>query len=322
MRRVAVQFMALAWLTALETLRQPTCLLLASAAVAIAALLPVVTSHTLGETHRMVADSVLALQFVFGMLLGGVAASQTLSGEIRRGTAAAVLSKPVNREVFFLAKFAGLALVILVFSGLLIAAGLLGIRATAEPFWINWWAELPLLLALPVAFALAGGVNFLTRRPFLADAFLFLVGTMAVAFLISGLVDADGRPIPFLSGYDPRFAPVGALIAMALLVLTGLAMALATRLETVPTLAVLSILLLAGMVSDHLVGRAAQTHAVAGVFYALLPNWQHFWLADSLYEEVPVPPAYFARAGLYALFYLLGTLGLGMVSFRHTEIKA
>lgn len=324
MRRIVHQYAALASLTALEILRQPVTLLIFSTALAGMALLPAVTTHTLGESQKMIADSTLALHFFLGVLLAGLASCHTLTSEIRRGTAASVLSKPVDRAVFILAKFAGVAAVMLLFSSLCAAGSILATRAASDAYAIDWRAAAPLLAAVPLAYAAAGLVNYLTRRPFAADAIVALVMATAAAFALTAWL---GHRAHAPAGEGAAFfvwslLPVNALVAMALLVLAALALALATRLDVVPVVSICSVVFLAGLMSDYLLGRHAATSAWAASAYAILPNWQHFWLVDAVNAGQAVPLRYLAGAGLYALLYLSGILLLGIVSFRHTEVKS
>jgi hypothetical protein len=122
------QFIALARLTALEAIRQPVFLLLMAAAVFFMALLPLITAHTMGEGERMVRDSALALYFVTGLVLGSYLACAALQHEIRRGTVAAILAKPVGRTLLFCAKFAGVAAVMVLFATALTITTLLATR--------------------------------------------------------------------------------------------------------------------------------------------------------------------------------------------------
>ena len=73
--------------------------------------------------------------------------------------------------------------------------------------------------------------------------------------------------------------------------------------------------------SDYLFGRNAAASRVSAFFYRILPNWQHFWVSDAFSGGGTVPVIYVLNAGFYALMYLAGILCLGMLLFRHTEMK-
>jgi hypothetical protein len=106
------------------------------------------------------------------------------------------------------------------------------------------------------------------------------------------------------------------------LVLAAIALALITRLDLVPTLAVCTVIFLAGLMTDYLLGHAAKTSYLAAFAYNLIPNWEHFWLADALAGDGTIPWLYVGRVTVYAIFYLIGTLSLGMLSFRNVETEA
>ena len=82
------------------------------------------------------------------------------------------------------------------------------------------------------------------------------------------------------------------------------------------------VVFLAGLVSDYVFGRNAANHPLALVLHRILPNWQHFWMADALSGQETIPWTYVAVASGYALLYLAGVLCLGMLVFRNTEVRA
>ena len=315
------QFGAIAGLTALETIRQPICFILVVSCISLIAILPILTTHTLNESQRMVRDSALALHFVTGLVLGAYAACASINHEIRRGTVSAILSKPVGRDLFFLSKYAGIALVMVMFSAATVLATLLSDRTAATAYRPDWWSQLALLAAIVLALAVAGLVNYFLHRPYVSNASVFLLIGLAVAFVATSFVDKTGARVAFGSEVNWGLVPAGALITMAILVLTAVAVSLATRLDVVPTVTICSVVFLLGLMSDYLFGRFADTHVVASLLYTVTPNWQHFWGADALARE-GIPFAYLASAGAYGLFYLAGILCLGMVAFRNMEVRA
>ena len=306
------RFLAIAGLTTLEALRQPFLLLLTASCVVAITLMPVLLMHTMGEATKLVQDSALALHFVCGLLLGGYAASAALGREIRRGTLTAVLSKPVERGTFFLAKFAGVAGVLALFS---IATGITTLLAghLAED---QYSSETTLSICLYIvpfaAFILAGILNYALHRPFVSTAFVLVVVFLAGVFVFAVLS----------GGVAWRLLPASVLVSLATLVLAGIALVLITRLDLVPTLAVCTVIFLVGLMTDYLLGRAAETSWLAALAYKLIPDWQHFWLADALTGEGTIPWRYVGRVVIYATFYLIGSLTLGILSFRNVETKA
>jgi ABC-type transport system involved in multi-copper enzyme maturation permease subunit len=322
MRLASNQFVAVARLTALEIAREPVALVLATSGMFFIALLPALVNYTMGETQKLIRDSALALHFVGGLVLGSYAACSSLTQEIRRGTVSAVLSKPVDRGLFFLAKFAGVAAVMVLFSAGMAGVTLLSARMATEPYTLDWWACGPLLAAMALSYVAAALRNYFTQRPFVSSAFGFFLVAVLAGFVFTSFLDEQGHLTSFGAKVPWNILPASLLVTLAILVLTGVAVSLATRLHTVPTLSICSVVFLIGLMSDYLFGRAAEEHLLAAGLYGLIPNWQHFWVVDALSGGGTIPWGYVGQVAVYAVLYLAGVLGLGLLAFRHMEVRA
>ena len=324
------QFLVLTALTVLEVVRRPICLLLTATCVLLTAATPMMLLHQFGEEGKLARDSGLAFHFIFGLFVAGIAACSSLSREMHSGTAAAVLSKPISRGVFFLAKFAGLVVVIMAFSTCTAAVTLLSERV-AERFEsaeglvgyiIDWRTGRTLLAAPFVAFFVAGILNYAIRRPFESTAFGLLLVSLLVMFLISGFFDRAGHlSARFDFAVEWRIVPAFFVASLGLAVLSTIALLLSTRLSTVPTLTICVLIFLVGLLSDYVFGRHVDHSAVASFLYRIVPNWQHFWMADALNREGSVPLVYVTRAASYATVYSVAFLCFGVLSFRCAEVK-
>ena len=323
------QFAAMAGLAAMEAWRQPIFVLLTTTAVALTTLCPLLMLFHFGEEGKLARDSGLAFQFLFGLLVAVHGACRTLSGEMGEGTASAVLSKPVGRAAFFLAKFAGLVAVLCLFSLCTGLATLLSARisekfsASAGLFgYVTDWQTDNMLLAAP-CLALAGAalLNYLKRRPFGSTASALLLVAVLAVLIIAGFFDRSGMPARYDLQVHWRLVPASALVLLALVVLAAFTLGLSTRFGPVPTLAFSLGIFALGLISDHLFGRAAAGSAPAAVLYALLPNWQHFWVSDGLDNGGAIPAGYVLRAAAYAATCAAGALCLGVLSFRHADMK-
>ena len=72
---------------------------------------------------------------------------------------------------------------------------------------------------------------------------------------------------------------------------------------------------------EYVLGRLADRFVLADTLYRLTPNWQHFWVADALNGGGSVPWPYTAMAALYAAAWSTGLLGIGLLSFRNTDMR-
>jgi len=320
------QFIVIARLTALEAIRQPICLLLLTTCVVVIALFPFIITHTLEDTEKLVRDSALATHLLVGLVLGSYTACAALVREIDRGTGSSLLSKPVNREIFFLAKYSGVALVMLAFS---ICAGIATVISTRigryydSTYLFDWRAALPLLAAVLLAYAMGGHANFHRRRPFNSVTFVALELCLLLALAWNALVSPAGTFGSAPSANLPlEVLPASLLVTLAIFVLAAIAVSLAPRFETVPTLCICSVVLMLGLLSDYFFGEAALAgHPAAVVAYYLIPNWQHFWVVDALTGDNAIAFSYVGTVALYALVYGGGMLILGALLFRRMELR-
>src|SRR5438445_8171348 len=102
------QFITIATNAFMELVRQPVFLLLMSTSVIFQIVLATPYYFAFGDEPKLVKNSTLAVMLLSGLLGAVLSASASLAREIRTGTALAVLSKPVGRAHFLLAKYVGL----------------------------------------------------------------------------------------------------------------------------------------------------------------------------------------------------------------------
>jgi len=308
----------------MELIRQPVFLLLMTASVLFEIFLAVPYYFAFGDEPKLVADSTLAVMLLSGLLGAVLSASASLARELRTGTALAVMSKPIRRSQFFLAKYAGLVAALT----LLTYVNLVGVILAS---WMSFDAygstNLPALVifggAVLLAYALAGFSNFFLRRPFVSDAVLALVAlTTLAAGLIFRFVQ-QRESLGVLAHVDWRLVPAGLLILFALWILAALALACSTRLDTMPTLVICSAFFLIGLVSDYFFGaRAEAGQWWASTLYTIVPNWQLFWLADALnMGKSTFHWAYVGKAFAYVVAYAGATLAVGATLFEERELS-
>ncbi|GDY22923.1 hypothetical protein LBMAG56_42700 [Verrucomicrobiota bacterium] len=307
----------------MELVRQPVFLLLMSVSASFIVFLAAVPYFGFGDDPKLVKDSTLAIMLLSGLFGAIISASSSVAHEIRTGTALAVLSKPVGRAQFLLAKYFGLAAALTLLTYVNLVATLLASRMAFDAYGDADLIGLAIFFgALVLAYALAGFTNYFLRRTFMSDAVIFTVVMMTVAFFVINCFDKEGKWQEFAKGVDWRMVPVSLLILFALWILAALALACSTRFEIVPTLTVCSALFLLGLMSDYLFGRRADAGSWwATVCYTVIPNWQLFWLADALEPGKEIPWVYVAKAGAYLVAYLVAALSLALVLFEDRELK-
>jgi ABC-2 type transport system permease protein len=253
------QFITIANNAFMELVRQPVFLLLMTSSVVFEIFLATPFYFAFGDEPKLVKNSTLAVMLLAGLLGSVLSASASLAREIRTGTALAVLSKPIGRAQFLIAKYVGLmgALTVITYVNLL--GALLASRMAFDAYGsTDLFAVGVFTLSLLVAYLLGGFSNFYLRRPFVSDAVFCVLAMVTVAFVIINFYTKQVQPQAFATGVDWRLIPAGVLILFALWILAALALACSTRLDMVPTLAICSAIFMMGTMSDYLFGRRAE----------------------------------------------------------------
>jgi len=253
------QFVTIASNAFMELVRQPIFLLLMTTSVVFEIFLATPYYFAFGDEPKLVKNSTLAVMLLAGLLGAVLSASASLAREIRTGTALAVLSKPVGRTQFLLAKYAGLVLALALLTYVNLLGVLLASRMAFDAYGsTDLFAVGIFMLGIVLAYLLGGFSNYFLRRPFVSDAVFGLLLMVTLAFIIISFYDKEGKPQAFATGVDWRLIPAGVLILFALWILAGLALACSTRLDVIPTLAICSAIFLLGLMSDYLFGQRSE----------------------------------------------------------------
>jgi ABC-type transport system involved in multi-copper enzyme maturation permease subunit len=318
------QFFTIAINAFMELIRQPIFLLLMTGSVLFEIFLAVPYYFAFGDEPKLVDNSVLAVMLLSGLFGAVLSASSSLAREIRSGTALAVLSKPVGRAQFLLAKFAGLAAALLLLTYVNMIGVLLASRMAFDAYGKT---DLPAIGifggGILLAYALAGFSNFFLRRTFVSDAvFAMLVFTTLAAFLVFQFT-TQKESLGTMATVNWNLLPAAILILFALWILAAVALACSTRFDTIPTLAICSAIFLVGLMSDYFFGiRAEAGNWWASTLYSVIPNWQLFWLADAIESgKNTFQWDYVGKAFAYMICYAGAALAVGAALFEERELS-
>ena len=318
------QFLTIAVNAFMELVRQPIFLLLLTGSVLFELFLAVPYYFAFGDEPKLVENSVLAVTLLSGLFGAVLSASASLARELRTGTALAVLSKPVGRAQFLLAKFAGLAAALTLLTYVNMVGVLLASRMAFDAYGSTDVSALGIFGGgIIFAYALAGFSNFFLRRPFVSDAVLcLLVMTTLAAFVIFEFT-SQKQSLGVAATVDWRLVPAGILILFALWILAAVALACSTRFDTIATLSICSAVFLIGLMSDYFFGRPAQHGSWwASTLYSVIPNWQLFWLADAIESgKSTFQWDYVGKAFGYAVCYAGAALAIGVSMFEERELS-
>ncbi len=318
-------YFVLSFVTLRELTCEPVCVILTILCSTLIGIIPLMLMHNFGESGKLARDGALAFQLLFGLAISVSAASSAINRDLTRGTAASLLSKPLPRSLFLLAKFTGVVMLIAIFSTSVTISALLAERISERMVYsetfvgsaIDHGTALRMMLANLLALIWGGWQHW--RHGRFGPAVIFSQPILLLgAALLSGCFSRVGEWQPYNLNLELRIIPVSLLVFMALFTLSAISTSLSTCIKTGPTLAISITILFLGLLLDAFVPR----HGIPALaLRTLVPNWQHFWQCDSLDNGGALAPHQLKDAAIYALTYSAAILTLGVTMIRQRDIS-
>jgi hypothetical protein len=234
-----------------ESLREPIFLLLLLMALCLIGLFPIFSLFVFSAQEKLVIDSAMATTMVFGWGLAILISSYAISREIDNGTALLLLSKPVQRPVFIIAKIFGILAANTVFCVLCSLATLISLRIASDQFRLDYTVMGVYFGAIALAFVIAGIYNYITRSSFPMAAVLALLVLIPMVAVFAHFLPYEGQRV----GLSRALVPALLLIVFSVWAMGSLATALSTRFGLISNLLLCLVLFILGLMSDFLIGR-------------------------------------------------------------------
>ena len=328
------KFYAITANTFLETIRQPIFgILMWVAAFWMAVFGPTLSSFTLesGGDTKMLVDNCLATMLLYGLLASVFSATGVITREIESSTVLTVVSKPVNRPVFFLGKYVGVILALLIAYYFLSLVFVMTVRHGVMERASDKWDQPVLVLgsaALGLSLLAALFCNYVYNWNFSVTLTAWIVPLATIALGVVLFYDKQWNPQNPLTyfGYKESIPPESLLYAMTLVflavaILTAFAVAFSTRFSQVVTLVLCAGVFMLGLLSDYYFGGAeAQETLLGRVAYRVTPNFQFFWLGDAITQQLQISAVHCRRVAMYAALYIAGILCFGSALFQTREV--
>lgn len=321
---------AVARTTFTETVRQPIYAVVVLLTWLMLIMCVAVSAFTMDDDNKLLLDMGLSTLLLSGLLLSAFCASGVISGEIEDRTVLTVVSKPISRTTWLLGKFLGLNAALLMAFYL---CGLVflfivrhGVLQTADDS-----LDGPVIVFSVSAFALAvlssGVGNYLYRWHFSSSLLRLTLPLFTLAMLLIGFIDKDWEFQSFGAEYAAHDgAGLGLLLTalgltyLAILMISGVALAASTRLGQVMTLLICTGFFLLGLVSNYMLGRHADESTMFDLLYRLAGNLQPFWITDALTQKLEITFKYAAMAAGYGLLYTAALVALAVALFQTREV--
>ena len=300
-----------------ESLREPVYFLMLLSALVLIGHYPSAAIFVFSEQMKLVVDSSMATGLIFSLVVAVLCASYTIAREMRNGTVLLLLSKPVQRWSFIAGKIAGIVTAASLFAALCNCACVVAVYIATDQFRFDMTLYFSFLGCLAASCIIGMIANFWRGASFPEIASL----AASVLVPVFAVICIATQPHPALGMRD--LAKALLLINFAVLAMSTLAVVAATRFDVVPNLCFCTIMFFLGLVSSYLFQRetdSATLNAVFGFFYAIIPNWQFFWLADAVAVNRHIPAAYIADAAFYVLFYIVIAAMWAVAVFQNREV--
>jgi len=307
-----------------EILRQPIYAVLVCAAILLFFLSPSLTMYSMGDDNKLLRDIGLSTLFLTSLFIAIFSASGAIAEEMENRTIGTVLSKPVPRPVFIVAKFLGVAAAVAMAHFICSVALLMAIRhgvlesAADTHDWTVLGAAGAAILGTVV---LSGLFNYWFDWKFSSTAMVLLALFGAAGMVFLCLVNRDWQFAPRENNIQMTDVYGAFLLWLAALIIAALALALSTRFNLMVTLSACVGIFLLGLISDYVFGRMAGTHWWAALGRYLVPNLQVFWISDAIYEGTTVPLRYIGIAAAYAICYAGGILAVAVALFQRRQAE-
>lgn len=309
--------------TLIETLRQPVYSIIIFASLLLFILSPSIAMYTMDDDNKLLREIGLSTLFLASLFIAIFSASGAVAEEIETKTISTVLSKPIQRPVFIIAKFFGVAAAVALAHYICTIALIMAIRHGVQET-VNdthdWTVITSGGIIIIASFILSAFFNYAYDWKFTSTVIVLIacLATIGLIFLI--FIDRNWKFNPAENGINTVDIYGSVLLLLAALIIAALAVALSARFNIVVTLSVCVGIFLLGLVSDYAFSNAAQTHLWAKIGRLLIPNLQIFWISDAIYENSKVSLKYIIATASYAICYTGAILALAVAIFQRRQV--
>lgn len=309
--------------TFIETLRQPIYSIIIIAALLLFIISPSISMYTMDDDNKLLREIGLSTLFLTSLFIAIFSASGAVAQEIENKTITTILSKPIQRPIFIVAKFLGVTASVFLAHYICTIALLMAIRhgvlETVNDTH-DWTVIGTGVFIVGSVLLLSAFFNYAYDWKFSSTAMVLtgIFATFGIVFLI--FIDKNWQFKPSENGFNAVDIYASILLLLAALIIVALAVAFSSRFNIVVTLSSCIGIFLLGLVSDYAFGRFADSHLWAKIGRFIIPNLQIFWISDAIYEGNTVPAKYILIGASYALCYTGAILALAVALFQRRQV--
>ncbi len=309
------QFRSIGRTAFVVTLGTPFSLVLLLSVIGFLGVLGCLPAFTFGEQLRLIRDQSLALCFLGGCLTSSLALAKLVSHDIRQGTAAVMMSRPVSGFCFLAGRLSGVVASLLVMQSVWAIATLWLTRITFHEEHLDTAGLALYAGAILGALLLVALKHYLFGGCYVWQANVAVLAIFALVFALAVTLGGEAAPV------DWKTAQGSIMVFLALIMYSGIMTLLAVGVDTGLLLGLSVAVFFGGLLSDYLVGTLTSSALLRSAGRILLPNWQLFWVGETLAEGGTVPWTYAIGCGLHALLYTLVCLLAATFFFNRCELQ-
>ncbi len=298
-----------------ECLREPIYLVLLLFALVLIAFFPAFTLFVFGEQVKLVIDSSMATTLIFGLISAVLCASHTISKEMRNGTVLLLLSKPIYKWSFIVSKIFGIFFALGVFVFLCNCGTIISLFTAEDEFRFNEYLFYGFLISILLSLAFGGLRNYLSHVSFSSNSVKALLVILPIFSLLTIFFGKEVEGISMVSFYYAL-----CFIFFSVWIMCSISVALASRLDVVPNLIISFFIFSLGLVSNYFLAEGLDNSIIMTICYAIIPNWQCFWMADAISNNLIIPFSLFINNFLYMIMYVSLASICAVVLFQNKEI--
>jgi ABC-type transport system involved in multi-copper enzyme maturation permease subunit len=269
-----------------ECLRHPIYIIMLLSALCIIGWYPWLSLFVFRQQEKLVTDGSLATILLFGLITAVLCASHAIYREIETGTILLVLSKPVNRGVFIIAKMLGIIGALTIFVWITSIGTLFAVRIGADQFELDLIVIALHFGGMILACCIGGYLNYYRRAAFAAVSTKALFVIFSVLVIVVYFLPAYEHNMKWgvIVGYNWNLVRAAILVMFAVWAMAALATALSTKLNMVTNLTVCLVIFILGLSSQYSYDQVIDMKSTDTImlmhywFYLLAPCLLAFWI--------------------------------------------
>ena len=296
-------------------IREPIFFVILLTSIFILSILPGVALYSFNEHLKLIIDSAMATTLLFGLIIAVLVSNKSISEELENGIVLLMLSKPISKYAFIIAKIAGVISALFVFVFLCNCTTIISIYIGEHEFRMDMYLLYGFLIFLAGNLLYAGIRNYYFHSSVAATftksiSILLPIFTLCVYLLY--------RPVESIDLNNLVRALV--LLFFSISIMGVISSIIAIKFNIVVNLIISSLIFFAGLLSNYFFGRFIDESLFSATIYSLLPNWQFFWMADAISAQKIIPAIYIFNSFLYTVIYSAFITLWATVLFQNKEV--